>query len=242
MTISYERAFYTSWGEVSGLDRIKKEMELCAFKRLAPSGFETGRSLDIGTATGRYMEAAFKLGFCPSGIDISPQALAVARERLLKLGCSPENFILGDFLRENFSPRSFRLITCMMNTVMHIQNREAFLKKVSEILHPEGSFIFSTWRPINACDRFLSFCPAELSETVSYITQIQREFECLIEKQGLFIKNKRYLININDNKINFIVKIFPNFGLNIMKIIDKIIRLKNKKTQMVVYLCALRTL
>lgn len=95
--------------------------------------------LEIGVGTGRVAIKTAPLckDFC--GIDISPKTVARAKENLK--GFNNTNIICGDFLNWDFDV-SFDVIYSTL-TFMHIENKSFAVKKVSDLLKPQGRFVLS---------------------------------------------------------------------------------------------------
>ena len=94
--------------------------------------------LEIGVGTGRLaIEVAPR---CKSfvGIDISPKAIARARENL---PFSNTELICDDFLRYSFKRRYDVIYSSL--TFMHIEDKFSALSKVASILTDNGRFVLS---------------------------------------------------------------------------------------------------
>lgn len=95
--------------------------------------------LEIGVGTGRVAIKTAPLCKDFYGIDISPKTVARAKENLK--GFNNTNIICGDFLNWDFDV-SFDVIYSTL-TFMHIENKSFAVKKVSDLLKPQGRFVLS---------------------------------------------------------------------------------------------------
>lgn len=145
--LAYER--------LSGADDAKKALEMCRMREIvarytAANAFPL-RSLDIGSATGRYPRYFSGLGFDATGYDISDDAIAMSRRAYPQV-----TFERRDVLDAEVEPERYAIVTCMMGTLNHIPRarHERLLEWVYASLRPGGIFIGSAW---NASCPHLSF-------------------------------------------------------------------------------------
>ena len=124
---------------VNALPNIKRRSDLASMQR----------SLDIGSATGRYPTLLHRLGFQAYGIDIEKQAIEYS---IRKRGASAEwpRFICGDarHLDDHLDHGLyFDVITCMMGTFDDIPRtgQAALVNKIRGRLVPSGIAIISVW-------------------------------------------------------------------------------------------------
>lgn len=94
------------------------------------------RLLDVGCATGHFLEAAAQAGYQVMGTDISETAVQHVREKL--------HFpaVAGDILRLNLEER-FDVIT-LWETVEHLTRPAAVLHKLRSWLRPGGVLVIGT--------------------------------------------------------------------------------------------------
>ncbi|MFD2192055.1 class I SAM-dependent methyltransferase [Pistricoccus aurantiacus] len=119
MKINYPTSWYEQYEIARSDDGLKKALEHSAFEELLAGFACHGDSLDIGTATGRYMRVATELGFTAFGIDNSIHAVSATREYISHLGIPTERVQLMDGADMDFENERFRLVTCMMSTISH---------------------------------------------------------------------------------------------------------------------------
>lgn len=85
--------------------------------------------LDVGCASGYFLEGARKAGLKPQGLELSPKAAAQARARGFKVHVgSLERFKAG---------AKFDVVHCS-HTVEHAKDPEAFLRRLGSLVKPGG--------------------------------------------------------------------------------------------------------
>ena len=143
--IDYDVAAYMRYDASVPEDEAKKSLELVhvldAVKRYGP----VKRSLDIGTATGRYPTILAGMGIQASGIDREPEAINYARKKTA--GATNPDFSVGDARALPFQDGTFDLITCMMGTAAHFPTGtlDTVLGEMYRCLKRGGVAIISTW-------------------------------------------------------------------------------------------------
>ncbi len=106
-------------------------------RQLAPFvGAAAPRLLDVGCATGIFLEVARDAGWSGEGLDISEYALARAREK----GFAARPGTLAD---ADFSPRSFDVLT-LWDVVEHLPDPAGALARAHRLLRPGGTLALST--------------------------------------------------------------------------------------------------
>lgn len=115
----------------------------------------TGESvLDVGVGTGAVAEqAAEKIGGRGRavGIDISPDMIALARQRMAERGLT--NVALRDGRGESIpaDDRSFDVVLSSL-TLMYVIDRAAAAQEIARVLRPGGRLIASVWAGADECD------------------------------------------------------------------------------------------
>lgn len=99
-------------------------------------GVKGGSLLDIGAATGFFMNIAKKRGFVVTGVEFSD----FAAEKGRKLGL---NLITGDLISQKFSDECFDVIT-MFDVIEHVPNPKEIISEVKRILKKGGVVIINT--------------------------------------------------------------------------------------------------
>ena len=96
-------------------------------------------ALDVGCGAGLLAEPLARLGATVTGIDASPEVIAVAREHSGKSGLAID-YRAGDVQQLD---GQFDLVTCM-EVVEHVADPALFLQALSRRLAPGGLLVMST--------------------------------------------------------------------------------------------------
>lgn len=96
-----------------------------------------GRLLDVGCAYGFFLDEALRRGWRTSGVEISPYAGPIARER------GHEVFETLDAVLEEGS-RRFEAVS-FFQVLEHLSDPGAALRAAAALLRPEGLLIVETW-------------------------------------------------------------------------------------------------
>jgi len=104
------------------------------------------RTLDIGSATGRYPTLMTWLGAQAYGIDIEPNAIEYAK-KLVTEGQEWPKYDVADAKNMAFGANEFDLVTCMMGTFSHISHKDqaSVINSIYRSLKPRGCIAISTW-------------------------------------------------------------------------------------------------
>jgi 2-polyprenyl-6-hydroxyphenyl methylase / 3-demethylubiquinone-9 3-methyltransferase len=96
-------------------------------------------ALDVGCGAGLLAEPLARLGAKVTGIDASPEVIAVAREHAAAMGLDID-YRVGDV---QVLEAQFDLITCM-EVIEHVADAAAFVKALAKRLAPGGLLVMST--------------------------------------------------------------------------------------------------
>ena len=103
---------------------------------LAQAGTPSGRLLDVGAATGFFLDLARKRGFEPVGIELAEAAVEKARRKGL-------NVICGTLEQLPDPPESFDAIT-MLDVLEHLSAPQQDLARVHQLLRRDGLLVINT--------------------------------------------------------------------------------------------------
>lgn len=104
--------------------------------RLAVLRPKRGWLVDIGAATGFFIQLAQNAGWRASGVELSPDAARIAQERRLDVVCGTLEEHLEKFQQVD--------AVTMWDVVEHIREPFAFFKSVRGCLAPDGLLMFGT--------------------------------------------------------------------------------------------------
>lgn len=114
-----------------------------AFVRLVEAGLVRGPLLDVGCGTGELTMFLARQGHEALGIDISPRAVATAREKA-RWRRNPARFVVWDALaldglaRAGFGFRT--VLDCATFHVLRFADRQRYVEGLSAVLDPGGLF------------------------------------------------------------------------------------------------------
>src|SRR5215212_4028944 len=100
------------------------------------------RLLDIGCGGGVLTEVFASMGCQVSGIDSSPQSIAVAQAHAAVSGLSID-YKVGSGTNLPFEDRCFEAVSCC-DVLEHIQDWKKVITEVARVLVPGGLFFFDT--------------------------------------------------------------------------------------------------
>jgi SAM-dependent methyltransferase len=176
-----------AYERIRGADDAKKSLEMGRLRRIVAAFTAANpfplRSLDVGSATGRYPRFFSRLGFEASGYDISADAVSMSR-----LAYPHVTFEQRDILAAAPEHERYAVITCMMGTLNHIPRaqHERLLAWVGRSLRPGGIFIGSAW---NASCPHLSciglYSSDELGFLLANAPRDRADIERLAARSGL---------------------------------------------------------
>lgn len=103
---------------------------------LAKMGVKEGNLLDVGAATGFFMNLAKKRGFDVVGVELSDFAAQKGRDNGL-------NIITGDLIPQKFQNEQFDVVT-LFDVIEHVPNPKEIIVEVKRILKKGGLIVMNT--------------------------------------------------------------------------------------------------
>ena len=110
--------------------------------------------LDLGTGTGavaRQAAAIVSPSGRVSGVDISPDMLALARQRANALGFSNVTLLEGRAEKIPANDGAFDVVLACLS-LMYVINREAAAREIARVLRPGGRLVAAVWAGPEQCD------------------------------------------------------------------------------------------
>lgn len=149
--LSYDMRLFLKYDYGLPEDEMKKFLEAVNCfpyikSRMQPN--RPSRSLDIGSATGRYPLLLARLGFEARGIDIEAEAIAYSKSKAAEAAWPQfAKMDARDLARSRPYAEQFDVVTCMMGTFQHIprNDQEAVVKAAYDLLECNGILILSLW-------------------------------------------------------------------------------------------------
>ncbi|MBU0996445.1 MAG: class I SAM-dependent methyltransferase [Firmicutes bacterium] len=136
--------------------------------------FEKGKTLDLGCATGEYSLGLSRMGYETLGIDIDPNMISIALEKVKRLS------LLSRFLKGNFKDvvykNQFENVFCIGNTLVHLDSIEEMknsLKHVYESLKANGTLIIGIVNYDRILDQEIKSLPTITNNGVTF----ERKYE-----------------------------------------------------------------
>jgi ubiquinone/menaquinone biosynthesis C-methylase UbiE/DNA-binding transcriptional ArsR family regulator len=147
------------WERIRSLHAPDQEVEAAILAMV--ESLPHGSVLDAGTGTGRMLELLAPHIRRGTGIDNSPEMLAVARDRLERIRAQHCQVRLGDIHRLPFtagaSDRGFDL--AIFHQVLHyLEDPQSAVMEAARALNPRGSALIIDFAPHD-----LEFCRSELA-------------------------------------------------------------------------------
>ena len=145
------------WNRISEiyLSEIDRRFFPVVEATITRAGLTAGENvLDLGTGTGAVaQQAAMTAG--PSGrvvaVDISPEMLTLARQRVTRLGL--DNMTVREGRAESIPAEddTFDVVLASLS-MMYVIDREAAAREIARTLRPSGRFVASVWAGAEECD------------------------------------------------------------------------------------------
>lgn len=131
------RAHFDTWKtefRADSFDGIDPEIRLRAERVLRLIGERADphqEILEVGCGTGWLAERLRELGPV-TGIDLSPRAIEIAKQRGIDV-----EFVADDFLTHDFAPASFDIVVCV-ETLFYVYDQDSTVRRIAELLGPGG--------------------------------------------------------------------------------------------------------
>lgn len=136
----YTQSYYDAWGlqEDGGAVRDMKLSSFAFRLDLIKGHKRSGRILDVGCATGFFLEAARDAGFDPYGVEFSPYSAGIAKEKF-----GAQAIFQGTLEEAPFPAGSFDVVA-MSDLLEHVRDPHAVLAKTRELLREDGIVMVMT--------------------------------------------------------------------------------------------------
>lgn len=152
------------------------------FRKLADEGAFTGKSvLDFGSGEGTVATQLARLGARVTGVDISPELVALAREQARLDGVSDRvDFIVADITRRTLPRDHFDFVVC--EAVLHHVDVYRFVPALVAALKPGGMMLVQEPRALPPLlQRLRDITPVEKDASPDERPLNDDEFRCIAE-------------------------------------------------------------
>ncbi|HKX43201.1 MAG TPA: class I SAM-dependent methyltransferase, partial [Burkholderiaceae bacterium] len=112
--------------------------------------------LDVGTGTGVVAITAARAGARVTGLDLTPELLAQARENTRIAQCGAVEWIEGDAESLPFPDASFDVVVSQFGH-MFAPRPDVVVAQIRRVLKPGGRVAFATWPPEHLVGRIFAF-------------------------------------------------------------------------------------
>lgn len=176
----YDKNYYQPWGLESG-ENITERMKHDTFRDKLDliEGFSKtgGKILDIGCATGFFLDVAKERGWDVYGVELSEYSSGIAGKRL-----GGERIVTGSLEQAAYDDRMFDVVA-MTDLIEHVKDSRLLVGEVARILKPGGIIAVTTPDPASLSCRMLGrHWPHYKPEHLRYFTA--DSLELLLEPYG----------------------------------------------------------
>jgi ubiquinone/menaquinone biosynthesis C-methylase UbiE/DNA-binding transcriptional ArsR family regulator len=144
LAAAYFKSNAVEWERIRALHAPEKDVEASIARHLTAEKIEN--FLDAGTGTGRMLELIAPHARRAVGIDVSPDMLAIARDRLLREGIHNAQVRLGDTYRMPFlngtASNGFDVV--LFHQVLHyLDDPGAAVAEAARVMTPGGKLLIA---------------------------------------------------------------------------------------------------
>ncbi len=145
---AYFKSNAAEWERIRALHAPERDVEDAITRHLTSNAIEN--FLDAGTGTGRMLELIAPHARRAVGIDVSPEMLAIARDRLLRANIQNAQVRLGDIFRLPFANGSagagFDVV--LFHQVLHyLDDPGAAVSEAARVMAPGGRLLIADFAP-----------------------------------------------------------------------------------------------
>jgi ArsR family transcriptional regulator len=141
---AYFKANAAEWARIRALHAPEKDVEAAILARL-PERIEN--LLDIGTGTGRMLELLAPRAAHAVGIDVSPEMLAIARDRLAGGPLSHAQVRLGDLYRLPFTGEPGFDAVVVHQVLHYLDDPGAAVMEAARVMAKGGRLLIADFAP-----------------------------------------------------------------------------------------------
>src|SRR5471032_176382 len=146
---AYFKSNAAQWERIRALHAPEKDVEAAIARHLTAAGIE--KFLDAGTGTGRMLELLAPHARRAIGIDVSPEMLAIARDRLARENLPQVQVRLGDIYRlpfPNGGAGDTGFDAVLFHQVLHyLDDPGAAVAEAALVMRPGGHLLIADFAP-----------------------------------------------------------------------------------------------
>ncbi|MDE2182015.1 MAG: metalloregulator ArsR/SmtB family transcription factor [Alphaproteobacteria bacterium] len=137
---AFFKANASQWGRIRALHAPEREVEAAIVRHFAAAPIS--HLLDAGTGTGRMLEVLAAHAKRAVGVDVSPEMLAIARDRLMRENLAHCQVRLADTYRLPFSAGAFDAV--IFHQVLHyLDDPGAAVAEAARVMRPGGKLLIA---------------------------------------------------------------------------------------------------
>ncbi|MES2255210.1 MAG: metalloregulator ArsR/SmtB family transcription factor [Pseudomonadota bacterium] len=142
----YFKANAPEWERIRALHAPEKDVEAAIVRRMTTRPIHN--LLDAGTGTGRMLELLAPYARRAVGVDVSPEMLSIARDRLLRDNLKNVQVRLADTYRLPFTDETDVFDAVLFHQVLHyLDDPGAAVAEAARVMAPGGRLLIADFAP-----------------------------------------------------------------------------------------------
>jgi SAM-dependent methyltransferase len=182
----YSADYYASWGIAGDEPNSTRLMKRATFaSRLAvlPPGVKPGKVLDVGCATGAFLDVARDAGWDVYGVELSSFSSGIAQQTF------GERVFCGMLHQAGYATESFDLVT-LSDLLEHVSDPGEFLVEAHRVLRDGGTLLIVTPNVDSATNKLMKQGWSHYKqEHLWYFSP--ETLRCLLENHGFVVESAR---------------------------------------------------
>lgn len=143
---AYFKANAPEWERIRALHAPEKDVEAAIVRRMTARPIQN--LLDAGTGTGRMLELLAPHARRAVGVDVSPEMLSIARDRLLRENLKNAQVRLADTYRLPFGGDADMFDAVLFHQVLHyLDDPGAAVNEAARVMAPGGRLLIADFAP-----------------------------------------------------------------------------------------------
>ncbi len=143
---AYFKANAPEWERIRALHAPEKDVEAAIVRRMTARPIHN--LLDAGTGTGRMLELLAPHAHRAVGVDVSPDMLSIARDRLLRENLKNAQVRLADTYRLPFTGETDMFDAVLFHQVLHyLDDPGAAVAEAARVMVPGGRLLIADFAP-----------------------------------------------------------------------------------------------